>query len=97
VAELLFSGRAGGRPGCAKTSKGLEVGAILCELDVGVVSAAMAGVAFAPYRDASRYALGTVLHHDRQPVIQKPRTSLEPTTTCTQAQSSFHECYAENS
>lgn len=48
VIELLFSGRAGGRPGCAKTGKGLEVGAILCELDVRVVSAAVAGVAFAP-------------------------------------------------
>ena len=48
VPELLLSVRAGGRPGCAKTSKGLEVCAMLCELDVGVVSAAVADVAFAP-------------------------------------------------
>jgi len=48
VTELVFSVRAGGRPGCAKTSKGLEVCAMLCELDVGVVPAAVADVAFAP-------------------------------------------------
>ena len=48
VTELLFSVRAGGRQGSAKTSKGLEVCAMLCELDVGVVPSALADVAFAP-------------------------------------------------